>query len=77
MIAPERLFSGGTDMCEKCAELDAGIEFCRLVAARSDTDLRRQGLEMLIESYSAEKVALHTMAGAETVGVESSAHSNH
>jgi hypothetical protein len=46
-------------MCEKCAELDQQIEFCRQIATHSDTELMREGIVMLIESYFAEKTALH------------------
>jgi hypothetical protein len=47
-------------MCEKCAELNQQIEFCRQIAAHSDTQLTRDGIAMLLDSYSAEKIALHS-----------------
>ena len=48
-------------MCEKCAELNQQIEFCRQIAAHSDTQLTRDGIAMLLDSYSAEKKRVDRM----------------
>jgi len=46
-------------MCEKCEELDAKIERCRRITARSDDPHLAAGLGKLIEDLEAEKAELH------------------
>jgi hypothetical protein len=46
-------------MCEKCAEIDAKIDYYRLLALRVTDQPMLGGLNKLIERLQAERAALH------------------
>jgi hypothetical protein len=49
----------GTDMCEKCAELDERIERCRRGVVSINDQLTIDRLNALIDELQVEKAALH------------------
>jgi hypothetical protein len=49
----------GTDMCEKCAELDQRIERCRRVSSSINDQLTIDRLKALIGELQVQKAALH------------------
>jgi hypothetical protein len=49
----------GTDMCEKCAELDERIERYRRVSSSINDQLTIDRIKALIEELQVQKAALH------------------
>jgi cell fate (sporulation/competence/biofilm development) regulator YmcA (YheA/YmcA/DUF963 family) len=49
----------GTDMCEKCAELDERIERYRRVSSSINDQLTIDRIKELIEELQLQKAALH------------------
>ena len=49
----------GTDMCEKCAELDERIERCRRVSSWINDQLTIDRIKALIEELQVQKAAFH------------------
>lgn len=49
----------GTDMCEKCAELDERIKRYRMVSSSINDQLTIDRIKALIEELQVQKAALH------------------
>jgi hypothetical protein len=46
-------------MCSQCNELDRKISYCQSLFTQRMDELSREGINMLIDSYSLEKTTLH------------------